>query len=139
MFDVSSSERPRGELFDDRRTDRSRRGRWGVRILVCVVFSVILLSSIGGTGAAAQSGVTKCTTIDGQGTQILSSDLYNATTTSCINLTASDVTVNGQGHTIAGNDTFESVGINVTGISGPSGTSPSGTSRSRNGIEGSNG
>ena len=57
--------------------------------------------------------VTSCTVITIPGEYILQNDIVNSAATRCIEIKSSDVTFDGNGHTIDGVDTTPSVGIQV--------------------------
>ncbi|WP_076609809.1 right-handed parallel beta-helix repeat-containing protein [Natronorubrum thiooxidans] len=68
-------------------------------------------------GAATAVEITSCRVIDTAGNYVLSSDLSGDDT--CITITASDVSVDGGGHTIAAsNATGNDWGVHVTGVDG---------------------
>ncbi|MEM4702942.1 MAG: NosD domain-containing protein [Candidatus Pacearchaeota archaeon] len=57
--------------------------------------------------------ISSCTTISSSGVYELQNDIINSTNDSCINIIASNVIFDGQGHTIDGNDNVFTYGIYV--------------------------
>ncbi|RJT06537.1 NosD domain-containing protein [Halococcus sp. IIIV-5B] len=89
------------------------------RVTFLAVLVVVAAASIGVGVVGAQSGTTidSCTTIDSPGTYTLSADLSADST--CIRIAASDVTLDGNGHTIEGGSS--GVGVEASGDSTLSG------------------
>ncbi|EMA39254.1 NosD domain-containing protein [Halococcus hamelinensis] len=89
------------------------------RVTFLAVLVVVAAAFVGAGVAGAQSGtaIDSCTTIDSPGTYTLDSDLSADST--CIQITASDVTLDGDGHTIEGGSS--GVGVEVSGDSTLSG------------------
>lgn len=67
-----------------------------------------------GTASAANT-VSGCTTIDSPGTYQLDSGVTDSGQSTCIDVTASDVVVDGQGNTIDGTNATDSIAVNVAG------------------------
>jgi PGF-CTERM protein len=98
----------------------------GVGLVVLMVLSVVALatpaSAVGpGDAAGAQSSTTidSCTVIDESGTYVLTEDISAHGT--CIEITASDVTLDGQGHTIENDNqsaAVRNVAIHANGTDG---------------------
>jgi len=61
--------------------------------------------------AVSARTITSCREIDTPGRYVLGTDLANSSARVCINVTASDVIVDGDGHTIAGQSAFPSYGV----------------------------
>ncbi|WP_240145689.1 NosD domain-containing protein [Halococcus salsus] len=89
------------------------------RVTFLAVLVVVAAASVGAGVVGAQSGtaVDSCTTIDSPGTYTLSADLSADST--CIRIAASDVTLDGNGHTIEGGSS--GVGVEASGDSTLSG------------------
>jgi nitrous oxidase accessory protein NosD len=68
-----------------------------------IVATILLLAVLTGTAGAAEGDITSCQIISAPGNYRLTSDILNPTATNCIEITADDVTLDGQGHTIDGN------------------------------------
>ncbi|MCZ7392307.1 MAG: NosD domain-containing protein [Candidatus Methanoperedens sp.] len=79
------------------------------RIAVGITALVLLLA--GGAGAATP--IDACTTISSQGTYVLTQDIVNSTTNTCINITSSNVIFDGAGYTIDGVDAADTAGVFV--------------------------
>ena len=80
-----------------------------------VVASVLGTGAIAGIASAQQSGETteidSCTTITESGSYLLTEDIENSEVETCISIETSDVTLDGNGHTVDGTDTEGTVGI----------------------------
>ena len=108
------------------------RGVRAVATTATLLFvAVVVAASVPGGAAAAPTGtVDSCTTIGTSGTYELTEDVTATSAESCIVVTASDVTVDGNGYAVQGydNNTFHDSGypeyvngstaINVTGSQG---------------------
>lgn len=85
---------------------------------------LLLVAGACSTGAAAQStGATtidSCTTIDEPGEYVLTSDVSNSGADACIHISASDVVLDGGGHTVDGVDRRWTYGVLVRGPGTPS-------------------
>lgn len=87
-----------------------RPGWWAVVVLVVVVGGIAVVPA---TSATTQS-VTECGTLETRNTTYeLAADVENATAEACIVIEASDVTVDGNGHTIDGMDAGGTAGVVV--------------------------
>ena len=91
-----------------------------VAVSFTVVATVLVLALAFGPGAASASAenVSTCTTIDGSGEYNLTNDITNSNAGTCLNVTASDVVIDGQGHTVGGINETDSVGIRLSGSEG---------------------
>ena len=67
-----------------------------------IIATILLLAVLTGTAGAAEGDITSCQIISAPGNYRLTSDILNSTATNCIEITADDVTLDGQGHTIDG-------------------------------------
>lgn len=81
-------------------------------VFVVVLFGATASLGAGTAGAQSANGIGSCTTIDSAGTYTLTEDL-SADSNSCIHITASHVTLDGNGHTIDGGSS--GVGVEVSG------------------------
>jgi PGF-pre-PGF domain-containing protein len=95
-------------------------------VAVGLAVGMVVLSLVG-TGTAAATNVTEidsCTSIDTSGTYVLNTSLTGLLTgslvdsSSCIEITASDVVFDGGGHTVGGSNATGTIGINVTSAGG---------------------
>ena len=77
----------------------------------CVVLLVVLAP---GTAGAAQQIDSCADDVNSPGLHIVNSSISDSTSTSCINVTASDVVLEGNGNTIDGVGDPNSIGVNVT-------------------------
>jgi len=64
---------------------------------------IIVLAALTCTAGAAEGDITSCRIISTSGNYRLTSDILNSTATKCIDITADDVNLDCQGHTIDGN------------------------------------
>ena len=94
-------------------------GRGAVRALLLVmVFAGVLPAGAGTAGAQGVNNIDSCTTIDASnapsdGLVNLTSNIMDAPQSPCINVTVSDITLDGQGNRLDG-DANEGIGISVT-------------------------
>lgn len=82
------------------------------RASLCAIgaaLSILLFVS----GAEAANLIDSCTTISQPGEYILSQNIINSTFSSCINITSSNVVLDGSGFTIDGIDTWYTYGVYV--------------------------
>ncbi|HET7324469.1 MAG TPA: NosD domain-containing protein [Halococcus sp.] len=79
---------------------------------VCIVLLGTVTGSVGIVAAQSATGIDSCTTIDSPGTYTLTTDL-TADSGDCVRITASHVTLSGNGHTIDGGGS--GVGVSVSG------------------------
>ncbi|WP_227354340.1 right-handed parallel beta-helix repeat-containing protein [Haladaptatus salinisoli] len=88
-------------LFED--STRKRRGL-AVILSALVVASLVTSASLFAVrpASAQTTAISSCTTIDRPGQYELTRNITNSTTYACIRITASDVTLDGNGHTIDG-------------------------------------
>ncbi|WP_424017999.1 right-handed parallel beta-helix repeat-containing protein [Halorientalis pallida] len=94
---------------------RYRRVAWtGLLIVVATALTVSLTAT---TGAAQSTSVDSCRTIDDAGRYTLAGTLSGNGTGPCIRITTGDVTLEGQGNAVLGNDT-DAVGVLVEAPSG---------------------
>ncbi|PSP89304.1 hypothetical protein BRC90_05380 [Halobacteriales archaeon QS_4_69_34] len=101
---------PQTDTGDDA-TTRDRTGI-AVPVLVIVLAGVLAVGFVVATAAPAAGAPTQinsCTTITQPGEYVLTADITNANADPCINIRASDVVFDGQGHTVGG--TGSGVGI----------------------------
>jgi hypothetical protein len=97
--------------------DDAGRGVVAATLAALVVGAAVVagMGPVGvGTAQPVGTSVDSCRTIDEPGTYALTSDLRNVTATPCIEITASNVTLAGGGHTIAGDGTdggAEDIGV----------------------------
>jgi len=90
-----------------------------VTVSFTVVTAVLVLALAFGPGVASASAenVSTCTTIDGSGEYNLTNDIADSGAGTCLNVTASDVVIDGQGHAVDGVNATDSVGIRLSGSS----------------------
>lgn len=81
-----------------------------VTIAVAALTAGLLVGSFAGTTAATQQSVSECTTISEPGTYELTSNVSGPASEPCLRIEASDVTLDGNGHTVASTN-----GENTTG------------------------
>lgn len=74
----------------------------GVVAAVAILVAASALPGAIGLASAQPSTIDSCTTLDSPGTYTLSSDIQGSEAGTCIEITASDVTLDGNGHTLAG-------------------------------------
>jgi parallel beta-helix repeat protein len=79
-------------------------------VLGFVLVGVCLLAGTGG----ASHAISNCGTVANSGAHTLDTDLTDRTEASCIQVTASDVVLDGGGNTVEGTDGSGTVGINVS-------------------------
>jgi PGF-CTERM protein len=98
-------------------------GRPSARALVAVTavaaLAALVVAAVGTVPAAAQATtIDSCTVVDSPGSYRLAGDLAGGTDGPCIEITASDVVLDGAGHTIAGPEvrTVDSLGDSNDGI-----------------------
>ena len=91
------------------------------RLVVTTAVAIVVLVTLtpGTVGAATTIG--SCTTIDagnapGDGLVLLNQSITDSTASSCVNITVSNITFDGQGNTVDG-DGSGGIGINVTNTS----------------------
>ena len=80
-------------------------------VIIYVLLFIILIS------ITFADTISSCTTISSPGTYELMNDILNSASSRCINITVSDVTLDGQGYTIDGINTSLSYGVYVRGPS----------------------
>jgi len=70
-----------------------------------IVATILILAALTCAAGVAEADteITSCQVISAPGNYRLTTDILNSTTTNCIEITADDVTLDGQGHTIDGN------------------------------------
>ena len=83
-------------------------GGHALSIAVGITMLILLLA---GRGAAMP--ISSCTTISSTGEYVLDQNISNSGTSSCINITSSDVIFDGAGYTIDGIETANSYGMYV--------------------------
>ncbi|MCZ7384959.1 MAG: right-handed parallel beta-helix repeat-containing protein [Candidatus Methanoperedens sp.] len=76
---------------------------------VVVTMLVLLLTG----GAGAQTNISSCTTISSPGEYMLNQSIIASAASSCINITSSDVVLDGAGYTIDGQDLLGTYGVFV--------------------------
>lgn len=91
---------------------------WTLAVAWGVVLSVFAGAVPVGNAAAVGNTVSSCTTIDSSGTYELGTDIANAGASPCIEITASDVVLDGGGHAVDGTSATDSVGISVAASGG---------------------
>lgn len=97
------------------RTERVRG--IGLLVVVCLAVTVIAAPAGATERATAPTTVEGCTVIDDPGRYVLTGDISGTGT--CIEITASDVTLDGQGHTLEATDrSTDKLGIDVNGTDG---------------------
>ena len=90
--------------------------RVAVVALVAALIAVPAASVAATAQQPAQTGVDSCTTIDKSGTYVLTSDVgSNASGDACLTITASDVTLRGNGHTVESAGGTAGTGVLVAG------------------------
>ena len=100
-----------------------RESGWvGARRMVAVGFIVVLFAAASVGVASAQSAgttpVDSCTTIDASGSYVLTENVTSTISgadESCVEITASNVTLDGAGHTLAGSGAGHGVEVNGSG------------------------
>ena len=94
------------------------------RRAVSVLAATLTLLALGIAGsvtvAAAPETLTECSTIDTAGEYVLGTDIDGSGNTTCIEITSSDVILDGDGYSITGTDSLNSAGVHVDGSSGSS-------------------
>jgi parallel beta-helix repeat protein len=87
----------------------------GLRLVACTSFYLFAIFVYICLTASFSSAVdiNSCTVISTPGTYTLTSDINDSTAVKCIQITSSDVTLEGGGHTIVGGSTASSRGIYV--------------------------
>ncbi|MBI5253922.1 MAG: right-handed parallel beta-helix repeat-containing protein [Euryarchaeota archaeon] len=97
----------------------SKDGRYGsgeeggeMRVILA---SLVLLFSLflAGSVSAQTTNVSNCTTISSPGVYVLNQSITNSANTTCIEIISSNVTFDGAGYTIDGNDTAFTYGVYV--------------------------
>ncbi len=81
-----------------------------------ILFAVSILVSSTILSSAVAAVVDGCTTIDSPGYYYLSTDIINTSATTCINITSSDVVLDGKGRTIDGIANASIDNLTYTGI-----------------------
>lgn len=96
------------------------RSRLGIPLLIVVVLAGVLTGTtlVIGSASAAPTEINSCTTITQPGEYVLTGDIANSNADTCIAIQASDVVLNGQGHTVDGVDDFPANGVVVFGRDG---------------------
>ena len=96
--------------------DGPRRTALAIALTAVMVGSVLTAGVVfTGSASAAPETVSSCGTIDQPGQYVLTSDL-SASGEDCLDVTASDVTLDGNGHTIAGGGgSAKTFGVHVDG------------------------
>jgi len=91
------------------------QGKWGVKIRkrliplgIVITLVFFLLSS-----TALAVDISSCTNINSPGTYDLTTNIMDSSADCCINITSSNIVLDGQGHTIDGIDKVSSYGIYV--------------------------
>ena len=88
-----------------------------VGLVVCLLVVAAGVAGVGGLASAqstnATTAVDSCRTIASDGEYTLTSDIENSDRTVCIQILSDDVVFDGNGHTIAGANASESVGVKV--------------------------
>lgn len=102
-----------GGGIERRPNRRTRRG-----LLALALSCLLALAALSGTAgvvgtASAANAVGGCTTIDQPGAYTLDADVTDSGQSTCIEITASDVVLDGQGHAIDGTNATDSVAIQV--------------------------
>ncbi|WP_456368591.1 NosD domain-containing protein [Geoglobus sp.] len=88
-----------------------RRHRKGAKpaVIVLLIVSIVYLVS----PSMAETVVNNCTVIDSPGYYVLTADILDNSSGVCINITASDVVFDGNGHLIDGTNGWDTYGIYV--------------------------
>ena len=96
------------------------RPRLSIPLLVAVVLAGVLAGTTPaiGSASAAPMEIDSCTTITQPGEYVLTEDITNSNADTCIAIQASDVVLDGQGHTVDGVDDFSADGVVVFGRDG---------------------
>jgi hypothetical protein len=88
-------------------------------VVVCVVAAVVAAALVGVASAqsagSGPTGVDSCTTINSSGKYVLTTDITGVTTApekGCIEITASNVVLDGRGHLLAGNGSGHGIEVN---------------------------
>jgi len=95
--------------------NRSMFSRRRVRNSVVLLGVLFVVGMVATGGVAAQEPVGECQILDTPGeTYELNQSITNSTTDTCLDITADDVTLDGNGHTVDGvNQTTDSIGVLV--------------------------
>jgi len=86
-----------------------REGGHALRIAIGIMILALLIAE----GVGAVTEIDSCTSISSPGEYVLNQSIINSGATRCINITASNVTFDGQGNTIDGLDTGNTYGVYV--------------------------
>ena len=91
-----------------------------ISLLVVVVLAGVLAGTtlVIGSASAAPTEIDWCATITQPGEYVLTGDITNSNADTCIAIQASDVVLDGQGHTVDGVDNFPADGVVVFGRDG---------------------
>lgn len=84
-----------------------------VLLLVASVVTGTSLFAAGPANAQSPTTIDSCTTITEPGTYVLTQDVTNSSETVCIDVQASDVVIDGDGHTIDGIDGSETTAVSI--------------------------
>lgn len=79
-----------------------------IKLVGIIILGALLLANANGA-----TQIDSCTTISSNGTYVLNQSIVNSGATSCIYITASNVTFDGQGYTIDGVDAVSTFGVYV--------------------------
>jgi parallel beta-helix repeat protein len=100
--------------FGVERTDGHRALLVGVVVVALLAGAAAALSGVAGAQSAGNAtGVDSCRTIDSSGTYVLTENV-TAGSGDCITITASDVTLDGAGHTLEGSGSGHAIHANGT-------------------------
>jgi parallel beta-helix repeat protein len=97
-----------------RKKHENRTGRHRRSVLLVALTTAVLATLLLATGVGTAGAISGCTTINSPGGYTLDSGVSDSDASSCINITSSNVVLDGQESTIDGNVTAGTVGINVT-------------------------
>jgi parallel beta-helix repeat protein len=84
---------------------------WAVALAIAVVASPIVGTAVADWDGERSNTIDECTTINESGRYTLTTDIDDSEAQKCIQITASDVVLDGSGHTVDGRDGTGSFGI----------------------------
>jgi PGF-CTERM protein len=99
------------------RDDRRRLGVIGLVAGIVVVSMAVAMAGFTGSVGAQTHGIDSCTTITQSGTYELTSDIRNASNDPCLEIEASGVTIEGNGHRIVSTSAEPAAAIDASGVS----------------------
>ncbi|MFB6138396.1 MAG: right-handed parallel beta-helix repeat-containing protein [Halobacteriaceae archaeon] len=88
--------------------------RRAVPVLACLLVGVALLALATGGAAAQPTQITGCAVVDSPGVYELTANVTDSTASTCIDVSASDVVLDGAGHVVDGVGSGTSMGVRVS-------------------------